>query len=143
MTWRKVLAILVVLLSVAAVFFLTFQSAADTVFLSETIRVFLSEHGIGVGSKALRHFVHVPLYFLLGLVVILSGRVIGIKLHVAMLFCFSVGFVDGLVKIPLPTREFDFLDLMLDYAGVLLAVGMVLACKTFQKMIAGLGNRNP
>lgn len=105
-------------------FFLTFQSAEGTVLLSKSVRSFLGKLGIEVGSKALRHLVHVPLYFLLAVVVMLCGRVIGLGLSSSVFICLAIGFVDELVKFPLPTREFDPLDLILDVVGIMMAAGM-------------------
>ena len=107
-------------------FFLTFQSAAETVLLSESVRSFLGKLGIEVGSKALRHLVHVPLFFLLAVVVMFCGRVIGLGLRGSVFICLAVGVLDELVKFPLPTREFDPLDLLLDIVGIMLAAGMCL-----------------
>lgn len=37
----------------------------------------------------------------------------------------GIGLIDESIKVLLPTREFDFVDLVKDWVGVAVAVGMI------------------
>ena len=121
---------ILVLIVIAAIFYLTFQSPSQTMGLSEGVRSWLASHGIIWDSPTVRSNAHLPEYFLLGVSLCLF---VGWKK--ALLFGPLVGIIDELIKIPLPTRHFDLIDLLKDFVGVALGVLLVLILKKIISVI--------
>lgn len=105
---------LLVLVVVAAIFYLTFQTPSETMGLSEGLRLWLAERfGIELSSHVVRSGAHMPLYFALGFSLCLWA---GWKnsLWIGPL----IGLIDEVIKIVLPTRHFDIEDLIIDIVSV-------------------------
>ncbi len=120
MSLRKIIVTILLILSVAGIFFLTLQSPKDTVDLSMSVQRMLHGIGIDVGLKALRHYIHYFVYFIFGVILFLW------KSDWWVVFVgFLVGLADECLKIWLPTREFDYTDLLRDFVGIVLAFAVV------------------
>ena len=65
-------------------------------------------------------------YFILGLAVCALCLTKDWKLSVGMLIGCGIGVIDEGIKVLLPTGEFDVTDLMRDFVGVAVAVGIVM-----------------
>ena len=110
----------------AAILFLTFQDAPGTVKLSESVRLwFESFFGIKSNFHSFRSNAHLVEYFLLGVVLTLYGIEAGWRWWMILLVGAGFGLVDEVIKVLLPTREFDVVDLVKDFAGVWVGVGVV------------------
>ena len=105
--------------------FLTLQSPEGTVRLSEGVRLWLENFGMHSDFHSLRSNTHLVIYFVLGVVLTLYGRENGWKWWVIVLIGCGIGVVDEGIKVLLPTREFDVFDLIRDFVGVAVAVGIV------------------
>ena len=125
LTKRKVIFGILLLAMIAAIAGLTFQDAAGSVKLSESVRGVLEKIGIYTDFHGIRSNAHLVLYFAFGLVLCLFCREIGLKWWITLLIGFGFGLLDESVKILLPTREFDAADLMKDCVGISLAVSAV------------------
>lgn len=119
---------ILVLIVIAIIFYLTFQSPSQTMGLSEGVRGWLASHGIVLDSSTVRSNAHLPEYILLGISLCLF---VGWKK--ALLFGPLVGIIDEVIRIPLPTRHFDIIDLLKDFAGVILGVLLVVILKKITK----------
>ena len=119
---------ILVLIVIAIIFYLTFQSPSQTMGLSEGVRGWLASHGIFLDSSTVRSNAHLPEYILLGISLCLF---VGWKK--ALLFGPLVGIIDEVIRIPLPTRHFDIIDLLKDFAGVILGVLLVVILKKITK----------
>lgn len=107
------------------IFLLTFQDAAGTVRLSEGLRLWLERFGLKSDFHSIRSNAHLVLYFLFGIVLCLFGRECGWRWWVILAAGCCVGLIDEGMKVLLPTREFDFIDLVKDWVGVVAAVGLL------------------
>ena len=119
---------ILVLIVIAIIFYLTFQSPSQTMGLSEGVRGWLASHGIVLDSSTVRSNAHLSEYILLGISLCLF---VGWKK--ALLFGPLVGIIDEVIRIPLPTRHFDIIDLLKDFAGVILGVLLVVILKKITK----------
>ena len=106
---------------------LTLQDAAGTVKLSEGLRLWLERFGLKSDFHSFRSNAHLVLYFLFGIVLCLYGRECGWSWWVIILIGCGIGLIDESIKVLLPTREFDFVDLVKDWIGVAVAVSVNLA----------------
>ncbi len=111
---------------VLLVLFLTFQGPEDTVSLSESFRNWLMKYGYTGDSIAFRSDVHYVEYFGVGLVFVLFCKAMGWKKWIGVIGGCLFGAIDEIIKIYLPTREFDEVDLTKDFLGVCVAFGLVL-----------------
>ena len=125
LTKRKVIFGILLLAMIAAIAGLTFQDAAGSVKLSESVRGILERIGIHTDFHGIRSNAHLVLYFIFGLVLCLFCREIGLNWWITLLIGFGFGLLDESVKILLPTREFEAADLMKDCVGISLAVSAV------------------
>lgn len=121
---KKVYGILL-LAAVVVILLLTLQDAAGTVKLSEGLRLWLERLGLKSDFHSFRSNAHLVLYFLFGIVLCLYGRECGWRWWVIILIGCGIGLIDEGIKVLLPTREFDFVDLVKDWVGVAVAVGMI------------------
>lgn len=119
---------ILVLIVIAIIFYLIFQSPSQTMGLSEGVRGWLASHGIVLDSSTVRSNAHLPEYILLGISLCLF---VGWKK--ALLFGPLVGIIDEVIRIPLPIRHFDIIDLLKDFAGVILGVLLVVILKKITK----------
>lgn len=131
---RKIVYGILLLVAVVAIMFLTFQDAAGTVRLSEGLRLWLERFGIHSDFHSFRSNAHLVLYFLFGIVLCLFGRECGWSWWVILVVGAGVGLIDESIKVLLPTREFDVVDLVKDWIGVALAI---LVIRITEKRTAG------
>ena len=115
----------ILLIAVVVILLLTLQDAAGTVKLSEGLRLWLERFGLESDFHSFRSNAHLVLYFLFGIVLCLYGRECGWSWWVILAVGCCVGLIDEGIKVLLPTREFDFVDLVKDWVGVAAAVGMI------------------
>jgi len=112
--------------AVVIILLLTLQDSAGTVKLSEGLRLWLEQVGIEMTFHSIRSNAHLVLYFLFGIVLCLYGRECGWSWWVIILIGCGVGLIDESIKVLLPTREFDVVDLVKDWVGIAMAVGVVM-----------------
>ena len=105
--------------------FLTLQSPEGTVRLSEGLRIWLEQFGIHSDFHSFRSNTHLVMYFVLGMALTLYGKESGWKWWMIILIGCGIGVIDEGIKVLLPTREFDVTDLMRDFVGVAVAMGIV------------------
>lgn len=124
MTKKTTTAILLIL-AILMVLFFTFQDAEGTTRLSESVRQWFEGYGIKAESHALRSNIHILEYFIVGLAVLAFGASRGWKVETCILVCAGIALLDESIKVLLPTREFDVVDLIKDWAGVAVAAGLI------------------
>lgn len=114
----------------AAILFLTFQDAPGTVKLSESVRLWF-ENFFGVKSNyhSFRSNAHLVEYFALGVVLTLYGFEAGWSWWMILLVGAGFGLLDEGIKVLLPTREFDVVDLVKDWIGVISAMLVIWMMK--------------
>lgn len=122
---KKTTAILLIL-AVAMVLFFTFQDAEGTTRLSESVRQWLENRGLRIESHALRSNIHILEYFIVGLAVLAFGASRGWTVVISVIVCGAIALLDESIKVLLPTREFDVVDLIKDWVGVAVAIGIVV-----------------
>jgi len=117
--------------AVIAILLLTFQDSAGTVRLSEGLQLWLERFGLKSDFHSFRSNAHLILYFLFGIVLCLYGRECGWHWWAILAVGCCVGLIDESIKVLLPTREFDFVDLVKDWVGVAVAIitGKLVALK--------------
>ena len=108
---------------------LTLQDSAGTVKLSEGLRLWLERFGLKSDFHSIRSNAHLVLYFLFGIVLCLFGRECGWRWWVILAAGCCVGLIDEGMKVLLPTREFDFIDLVKDWVGVVAAMLVIWLIK--------------
>ena len=106
---------------------LTLQDSAGTVKLSEGLRLRLERFGLKSDFHSFRSNAHLVLYFLFGIVLCLYGRECGWNWWVILTVGCCAGLIDEGIKVLLPTREFDVVDLVKDWVGI----GLATALKSF------------
>lgn len=74
---RKIVYGILLLAVVVAILFLTFQDAAGTVRLSESIRLWFERFGVKSDFHSFRSNAHLVVFFVLGIVLSLYGRECG------------------------------------------------------------------
>jgi VanZ family protein len=136
---RKIIWFVLIILNICIIFALTFQNTINTTTLSESVRLRVIDivKYLSIGDVEnlwwsdrhnFRRLAHIPEYFLLGISVyglfsgMVSPRYMWIK---ALLVCLIISLVDEVVKGILPTREFDFVDMLFDFAGYFTAMFIV------------------
>ena len=115
---------------------LTLQDAAGTVKLSEGLRLWLERFGLKSDFHSFRSNAHLVLYFLFGIVLCLYGRECGWYWWVIILIGCGIGLIDEGIKVLLPTREFDFVDLVKDWVGEAVGTGVVAISQHRKKEIS-------
>ena len=126
---KKTTATILLILAVAMVLFFTFQDAEGTTRLSESVRQWLEKYGIIAESHALRSNIHILEYFIVGLAVFAFGASRGWKVATSLLVCGAIALLDESIKVLLPTREFDVVDLIKDWVGVAVAMLVIWLLK--------------
>ncbi len=131
----KVFRYLPVLIVVAAIIFLTMQSAPDTVGISEWFRErlvalcdragFDNIRGWVDSSINIRRLGHVIEFFALGLVAAIASR----KIWRAWALCICISLGDQLLKTYVPGRHFDLIDLEFDAIGYAIGICLVWIVK--------------
>lgn len=122
---RKILTVMLLLIVAGAVLYLTFQSPQETTSLSEAFREKAMLIGYKGGSIRFRSDIHLVEYFIVGIAVAVFGIVMKYPVWIPGVMGCGFGLIDECIKILLPTREFDAVDLIKDCAGVWLAVAVV------------------
>ena len=113
-------ALLIVILALNL--FLTLQSPEGTVGLSEGLRHCLERFGFFTDSHSFRSNAHLVVFFVFGVVLCLFGRECGWHWWAILAVGCCVGLADESIKVLLPTREFDAVDLVKDWGGIIFAV---------------------
>ncbi len=121
---KKKIATIIMILAVSMILFFTFQDAEGTTRLSESVRQWLGNHGIELEPHALRSNVHILEYFLLGIAGLAFGESRGWKVLTSAILCCGIGLMDEVIKIWIPTREFDVVDLIKDWIGIGIAAAI-------------------
>ena len=75
------------------------------------------------------------MFFVFGVILSLFGRECGWRWWVIILIGCGVGLIDEGIKVLLPTREFDFVDLVKDWVGVAVGTGVVAISQHRKKEI--------
>ena len=114
----KIICGIIVVGMIAGNFYLTFQSPKQTTALSESVRLWLSTHGWEMTPKQIRSNAHIPVFFLLGMAFFIFGRAMQWKWFVSFILASFLALLDEGIKMILPTREFDFVDLSKDFVGI-------------------------
>ena len=122
---RKILTVMLLLIVAGAVLYLTFQSPQETTSLSEAFREKAMLIGYKGDSIRFRSDIHLVEYFIVGIAVAVFGIVMKYPIWIPGVMGCGFGLIDECIKILLPTREFDAVDLIKDCAGVWLAVAVV------------------
>lgn len=122
---KKIVYGILLVAAVLTILLLTFQDAAGTVKLSEGLRLWLERFGLKSDFHSIRSNAHLVLYFLFGIVLCLYGRECGWSWWAILAMRCCVGLIDEGIKVLLPTREFDVADLVKDWVGVVVVVGMI------------------
>ena len=113
-------------LVIVGIFYLTLQAPEETICLSNTVSEWMEKLGLQTDSHALRSNAHIVEYFLLGVVLILLGKSMGWKMWRAIAIGCACGVVDECLRLFLPTREFDGVDLLKDFVGIAFAAIIAL-----------------
>lgn len=111
------------ILSIIIIFgivYLTFQEPRQTRFLSKETHKMIIWFGISVTEKQLRHYIHYFMYFLVGGILWLWVK----RWQTVIIGC-GFGLLDEVLKIWLPTREFDYGDFIRDCVGVVVGACVV------------------
>lgn len=126
---KKIVYGILLIAAALTIFLLTLQDSAGTVKLSEGLRLWLERFGLKSDFHSIRSNAHLLLYFLFGIVLCLYGRECGWRWWVILAAGCCVGLIDEGMKVQLPTREFDFVDLVKDWVGVAAAMLVIWLTK--------------
>lgn len=126
---RKTVYGALLILILALNLFLTLQSPQGTVRLSESLRFWLEQFGFHSDFHSFRSNAHLVMFFVFGLILSLYGCECGWNWWVILLVGAGVGLVDESIKVLLPTREFDVIDLVKDWVGVAVAILVIWLIK--------------
>ena len=129
-------------MAVVAIILLTVQSPEGTVHFSETLRNWFGRIGIESDFHSFRSNAHIVEYFILGFILALFGSKMSWKPPMLMLIGSGIGLIDECLKIILPTREFDFVDLVKDCLGIIAAVALVQIIQKSRKKDKSLDESN-
>ncbi len=130
---KRVIAGLLALMCVIGIFYLTCQTPEQTWEITRDVQKWLQNLGITVGGKALRHYIHYVIYFIFGIILFIWK-----ENWWMILVGFGVGLLDEGLKIWLPTREFDWTDLLRDFAGIITAFLLVICVRRIWQIICHL-----
>lgn len=108
-----------------SILLLTLQGPEGTVRLSETVRLQFEKIGYQSDFHAFRSDAHLVVYFILGAALGLFGRTCGWRWWIAAALGCGFGLLDEGIKVLLPTREFDAVDLLKDWIGIGLGTAAV------------------
>ena len=122
---KKIVYGILLLAAVVVILLLTLQDAAGTVKLSEGLRLWLERFGLKSDFHSICSNAHLVLYFLFGITLCLYGKECGWSWWAIILIGCGIGLIDESIKVLLPTREFDFVDLVKDWVGVAAAAGII------------------
>ena len=117
--------------AILVILFLTFQNRNNTEELSNSLKDWLNSIGINVSGKQLRSNAHIVEYFLLGIALSQYGLLSNKKIGWIIFIGFCIGLVDEMMRIILPTREFELIDLLKDWLRIVL--GINIACYFYRE----------
>jgi hypothetical protein len=126
----KKVSIVLLALVVFGVLISTFQGPTQTTYLSETVRGWVGYKGDSVHFRSDVNYVE---YFIVGLVMAVFGLSMRWKFWILGVIGCGFGLLDEVIKIALPTREFSSVDLIKDFAGIWMAVGLVYGISRIKK----------
>ncbi len=128
---KRVLVFIPVVTVAVIILLLTLQNIEGTVALSEGFRNWIVSVCGGFGWDTLagwidspvvvRRLGHVIEYFVLGAAAAISVR----KKRFALLLCICISFADQIIKIYVPGRHFDRMDLTFDAMGYVIGLSVV------------------
>ena len=109
--------------------FLTLQSPDGTGGPIEGLRLWLERFGITTTFHGIRSNAHLVIFFVFGVILSLFGRDCCWSWWGIILIGCGIGLIDEIIKELLPTREFDVVDLIKDWVGIIFAfiTGKLLA----------------
>lgn len=112
--------------------FLTLQSQEGTVRLSEGVRHWVERIGYYSDYHSFRSNAHIIIFFVVGIALGLFGNQAKWKTWQIIIIGCCIGLLDESLKVFLPTREFDLIDLVKDCIGIIAATGLlaILSRKT-------------
>ncbi len=122
---RQLLPIAIMLMIIAIS---TMQSPNETISVSVGLQDFCKSIVPNASGRWatdmhwFRSLLHLPLYFMLGIITAFSFR----RPWVSVLVCSAVALADETFKIFLPTREFEIRDIALDAIGFLVGIGLIV-----------------
>lgn len=138
---KCIIAWAIVFIVISIIVFLTVQNSAESLKLSSKIQsdIVAARNRTDATQFAkweynkqyFRRLAHIVEYFVLGLAVCYA---LNCSLHIkiikksiiAIVFCMVVSVGDQLLKGLLPTREFDPKDLLYDFYGYMLGIGILM-----------------
>ena len=126
---NRTIAFLLVKIIICSVLFLTFQGSKDTIALSSKFHEWFILLGYKGDLLQFRSDIHFIEYFIVGLVIVHFIQTIEKNPWLGTFFSCCIGIIDETIKIFLPTREFDYVDLVKDFLGVLLATVVIIILK--------------
>jgi hypothetical protein len=129
------ISFLLVIIIICIVLFLTFQGPKDTIALSSKFHEWFILLGYKGDLLQFRSDIHFIEYFIVGLVIVHFIQTIEKNPWLGTFFSCSIGIIDETIKIFLPTREFDYVDLVKDFLGVLLATVVMIILKRIYRYI--------
>ncbi len=142
---NKTVKMIPVVMAVGLIFALTMQNVTETVALSEGFRNWIimvcerfdadTVKGWMDSTVAVRRLGHVIEYFVLGVAAAVSVR----KKRYALLFCVCISLVDQIIKIYVPGRHFDWVDILFDAVGYLSGSAVVFALRMIFSRGMGIG----
>lgn len=85
----------------------------------------MNSMNITVSEKLLRSNAHIIEFLILGVFLSLYGIDTNKNMTTIVIYGFGLGLVDELIRVFLPTREFELVDLLKDWLGIVIAVFIV------------------
>ena len=116
---KKIIWGIALILALIGLFTLTLQTPEQTTGLSEWLRGLLISIGFHSDPHGIRSDIHIPMFFVVGVVIIMFGKAMHWRTWISVCVGCAIGVIDECLKIFLPTREFEWIDLGKDFAGVL------------------------
>ena len=139
-----IISLVFVLITLCILFYLTFQSPADTVALSEKVgHLPVVEDFLNWASTfvdwSVRQWAHVFEFLIIGMCVSIfykfATKNIWATLVLALLTCICISLCDQSVRIFIAGRHFDSFDLLLDSIGYVSAIGIVSICRVIYRLV--------
>ncbi len=128
---RQFLPIIIMLIVIAT---LTMMSPNETISVSRDLQDVCKEMIPDASGRWatdmhwFRSLLHFPLYFVLGSVVALSFS----KVWLSVSICSIIALADEMLKIFLPTREFEARDIIIDAIGFIVGIGLGVLCRSLR-----------
>ena len=110
---------------ISIIIYLTFQNRNSTESLSNSIKSWFNSIGINVSGKQLRSNAHIVEYCLLGVALSKYALASNNKIRWVIYVGFCLGLIDEMARVFIPTREFELIDLVKDWIGIVFGVIIV------------------